>query len=100
MQASGQPLDRAIALSEQILDAVQQQQWQQVAAIGQDRASIIQRYYANTQVVDREKTIRLKQINDQIVALLRSARQQTREQQLDMRQGNRASQAYRDIASD
>ena len=92
-------LDQAIILSRQIVAAAEQGEWQQVAAIEKDRAALIERYFTrSTGSINRSKTTQLKQLNDEIVVLLETARDRTRMKQLEMQQGSRASRTYRDIA--
>ena len=92
------PLQLAIDLSEQILQAVDSEQWERIEELEQSRQRLIQEYFVEGRNIDVAATRQLQQLNDRIVEHLKHQRQQTQQAQLALKQGNKATQAYRDIA--
>jgi hypothetical protein len=88
-------LDEAIRLSEQMLELVEAGSWQQLAALDEQRQPLIQAYFEQPHV-EADAVVRLKDLNDRIVGHLGRQRQQTRDRQLRMHQGQQAARQYRD----
>ena len=91
-------LHNAIRLSRSMLDAVGSQSWERLADLDEQRRSLIEHYYGQQQSVDADRTRELKLLNDRIVEQLLIAQEQTRQLQLQLRKGNRATRVYLDVA--
>ncbi len=92
---SGHSLEEAIRLSEQMLQQLEAGEWQQLATLDERRQPLIRAYFEQSHV-EAEAVAELKALNDRIVEQLSRQRQQTRDQQLRNRKGQRAAQHYRD----
>jgi len=88
-------LDEAIRLSERMLELIEAGDWQQLAELDEQRQPLIRAYFQQPHV-DADAVVRLKELNDRIVGHLGRQRQQTRQRQLRMHQGQQAAQQYRD----
>ena len=86
-------LARAIELTEQMLQQLEAGEWEELEALDRQRLPMIQAGFDQPEV-DVEVVARLKELNDRIVAGLSRQRQQTRDQQLRMQQGQRATRQY------
>ncbi len=91
----GSPLSEAIRLTERMLQQVEEGRWQQLAELDARRQPLIQASFRQPEV-DAEAVRNLKALNDRIVENLERQRQQTRNEQLRMKQGQRAAQQYKD----
>ena len=89
-------LKQAFDLSDQILMAIGQVDLEEITRLDDKRKVVIDQYYQNTNPVDAELTILLKQKNDQIVSRLVEMQQQTRSQQINLKQSQKVSKAYLD----
>lgn len=87
-------LSKALEISRAILSAIDEQDWDEVNRLQQQRQPLIDEYYGGSFAIDPQQTVELKQLNDQIVQRLSRARQHTRELQLNLQQGGKASRAY------
>lgn len=87
-------IDKALQLSQQILEAAQEDDWQHLAQLETDRSKMMQGYFHNNNNIDAHKTRELKILNDAIVVQIQSARQKTRDMQVQLNQGGKASRAY------
>ncbi len=86
-------LTRAIELTEQMLQQLEAGAWEELEALDRQRLPMIQAGFDQPEI-DAEAVARLKKLNDRIVAGLSRQRQQTRDQQLRMQQGQRATRQY------
>ncbi len=86
-------LARALELTEQMLQQLEAGEWEELEALDRQRLPMIQSGFDQPEV-DVEAVARLKELNDRIVAGLSRQRQQTRDQQLRMQQGQRAARQY------
>lgn len=86
-------LARAIELTEQMLQQLEAGEWDELEALDRQRLPMIQAGFDQPEV-DVEAVARLKELNDRIVAGLSHQRQQTRDQQLRMQQGQRGARQY------
>ena len=93
-------LTKAIQLSKRILDAADQQAWEQVTELEADRVPLIHHYFANSTSINADDTRELKRLNDEIIQQLVIAREKVRTQQMELEQSSRASMAYLEIASE
>ncbi len=91
-------LTQAITLSRQILHAIDQEEWDDIATLDQQRAPLIEQYFTSTVDIDKQQAQQLKQLNDQIVSALIEVQHKNRHQQLAMTQAQKASKAYLDNA--
>lgn len=89
-------LSGAIELSENILHAIDQNDWARVSQLETERLEVIDSYYRGADPVDGSLTLELKQLNDQIVRQLIDLQQQTRSQQLELSRSSKASRAYQE----
>ncbi len=87
-------LDQAIALSEQIIRALQSEDWDRIAALDDERNVLIKEYFTHANAIDSKKTARLKTLNDQIVSQLIKLQQTNRHQQQGLSQAQKVSRAY------
>lgn len=87
-------IDKALQLSQQILEAAQEDDWQLLAQLEIDRSNSMQKYFTNNNNIDALKTRELKTLNDAIIVQIQAARQKTRDMQLQLNQGGKASRAY------
>ena len=85
---------KAIELSEEIEQAVQEYDWDKVSNLDQIRQQVIISYYGEEKIIDPDLTEQLKKVNDSILHSLQHIRQETRSQQLGHKKGQRASKAY------
>jgi len=88
-------LDEAIRLSERMLELIESGAWQQLAGLDEQRQPLIRAYFQQPHV-DADAVIRLKTLNDRIVGQLSRQRQQVRDRQLRMQQGQQAARQYLD----
>ena len=88
------PLLQAIKLSDQILLAIQDEQWNMVSELDQQRVGLIQSCFDGKDPPDKALTLKLKQLNDDIVARLQKAQQHVRVQQVGMKNVQNATKAY------
>ena len=88
-------LDEAIRLSERMLELIESGAWQQLAGLDEQRQPLIRAYFRQPHV-DADAVIRLKTLNDRIVGQLSRQRQQVRDRQLRMQQGQQAARQYLD----
>lgn len=95
--AQRRSLSSAIQLSQRILDAANEQAWEQVVQMEIDRGPLIQSYFDNNSNIDANAAMELKRLNDEIVQQLVVAREKVRSEQMEFQQNSRASRAYLDI---
>ncbi len=94
MGVSSSSLDRAIELSEQIVCALQDEDWVGITALDDERIFLIKDYFSRSHHKDKDKAIRLKTLNDQIVSQLIALQQQNRGRQQGLNQARKVSRAY------
>ncbi|MCP4077354.1 MAG: hypothetical protein GY744_14370 [Gammaproteobacteria bacterium] len=87
-------IKQAIQLSNEILTAVNNSQFEEVSRLDQVRKALIDKYFNNVELANEELTILLKQKNDHIVVRLLEMQQQTRSQQIKLKQSQKVSKAY------
>ncbi len=87
-------IQQAIQLSNEILTAVNNSQFEEVSRLDKIRKTLIDKYFNNVELVNEELTVLLKQKNDQIVSHLTEMQQQTRSQQIKLNQSQKVSKAY------
>ncbi|MBL6999875.1 MAG: flagellar protein FliT [Gammaproteobacteria bacterium] len=87
-------LQQAMLLSDEILTAIQAEDWDKVDALDIQRSSLIEAYYKTGSSVDVELTRELKQKNDEIVSCLQQLQQNIRSEQLTLKQSRKATKAY------
>ena len=85
---------KAIQLSEEIEEAVQEYDWEKVSHLDEIRQQVINSYYREEDIIDSGLTEQLKQINDSIRDRLVQIQKQTRNQQVDFKNAQKASKAY------
>jgi len=88
-------LDAAIRLSMEMLQQLEQGDWSRLDELDRQRQPLIHACFDRGEAT-AEGVAELKDINDRIVDLLAQQRQQTRDRQLRMHQGNQAVRAYLD----
>ena len=86
-------LSRAIELTEQMLRQLEAGEWEMLEELDRQRLPMIQGSFEQSEM-DVEAVARLKELKDRIVAGLSRQRQLTRDQQLRMQQGQRATRQY------
>ena len=91
---SNAPLRQALALSDKILLAIEEDSLETGTKLDDERSSLIHQYYSNTDYINEELTRELKFKNDQIVSQLTEMQQQTRSQQIKLNQSQKVSKAY------
>lgn len=92
-------IHKAIDISLLIQEAIRQSHWQEVKKLDSERLQLIDEYYRTTETIDAEQTLKLKNINDQIVQQLTQLQQQTQVSQLELKHANKATRAYLDTAA-
>ena len=95
---AGDRLQQAIELSQQILQAIEREQWDDIAELDQQRSELIKQHFNTSSTVDKPKTRQLKQLNDEIVSRLIAVQQKNRAQQMSLSRSQKASKAYLDNA--
>ncbi len=91
-------LTSAIQLSQDILSAIDLEDWSEVSRLDDSRKKLIHGYFEQAESVDYELTQTLKALNDTIVSKLLGLQLQTRSAQIDIKQARHASNVYLDIA--
>ena len=91
-------LQPAIELSEQILAAIESDAWDNIDALDVERRHVITSYFSAGQPIDADATRLLHRLNEQIVEQLNTLKQQTRQAQLTLNKGTKATKAYTDLA--
>jgi len=87
-------LQQALLLSDEIIGAINAEDWDQVEALDNQRSSLMEAYYKTASPVDAELTLQLKQKNDEIVSCLQQLQQSIRSEQLSLKQSRKATKAY------
>lgn len=87
-------LRQALDLSDEILLAIEKNSLDTVTKLDDERLSLINQYYSNTDNINEKLTRELKLKNDQIVSHLTEMQQQTRSQQIKLNQSQKVSKAY------
>ena len=87
-------LRQALDLSDEILMAIENNSLDTVTRLDDERRSLMNQYYSNTDNINEELTRELKFKNDQIVSQLTEMQQQTRSQQIKLNQSQKVSKAY------
>ncbi|MBC8212799.1 MAG: flagellar protein FliT [Gammaproteobacteria bacterium] len=87
-------LQQALQLSDEIITAIQEEDWDRVDVLDVQRSSLMDSYYTATSPVDVELTRELKQKNDEIVSCLQHLQQKIRSEQLTLKQSRKATKAY------
>jgi hypothetical protein len=95
---AGNSLLSAIKLSQQILQAIDEEQWDDITLLDQQRSPLIEQYFKSDSIIDKQQTQQLKQLNDEIVSRLIHIQQKNRNQQMSLTQAQKASKAYLDNA--
>jgi hypothetical protein len=95
---AGNSLLSAIKLSQQILQAIDEEQWDDITLLDQQRSPLIEQYFKSDSIIDKQQTHQLKQLNDEIVSRLIDIQQKNRNQQMSLTQAQKASKAYLDNA--
>lgn len=90
-------LRQALELSETLLEAAREQDWDRLEPLDARRQPLIREAFAQPEALPLEEALRLKQLNDKIVEELNGGRQQARNQQLRHRKGDQAARAYRSV---
>jgi len=85
---------RVVELSDQILSAIDKEDWDSVASVDDERRRLLDEYYKNSTDIDKQLTRILKQKNDEIISRLVDIRQHTRTQKITLTQAQNASKAY------
>ena len=85
---------QAIKLSDQILLAIDDEQWDAVTDLDQRRVGLIHRCFEGKDSPDKGLALKLKQLNDDIVSRLQKVQQHIRGQQVGMKNVQNASKAY------
>ena len=91
-------IKKAIELSNAILEAIADLDWDKVANLDKKRVQLIRRYFEDQANIDEKLAYELKTLNEDIVRRLTQMRQQTQMQQVKIRQGSRVSNAYKNNA--
>ncbi len=91
-------INKAIELSNAILEAIADLDWDKVASLDKKRVPIIRRYFEDKANIDEKLAYELKTLNEDIVRRLTQMQQQTQLQQVKVRQSARASNAYKNNA--
>lgn len=92
-------IEQAIEISKSIQQAIKSYDWTEVERLDEHRLKVIEEYYKTVESIDARQTLKLKEINDQIVSQLAEMQQKTRHSQLGLNKGRIASQTYLDIAN-
>lgn len=92
------PLNRALALSDQILSAIESQKLDDVTSLDAERRKLIEQYYQQAAPIDEKLTRVLKQKNDEIVAKLAGMQHDTRSQQINLNKSKKVAKAYQSNA--
>ena len=90
------PLQQSIELSNNILRAIDQEDWDAIYVLDEERSDLIEQYFSNATDIDKPLTLQLKQLNDEIISRLNDLQQKNRQHQLSLTQSQKASRAYLD----
>ena len=88
-------LAQAFDLSERILSALDAGDLDQVNALYAERESTLKNLYRSN-TVDASDTQKLLELNNQVIARLQQLKDKTQQQQVDIKQGAKATKAYLD----
>lgn len=91
-------INKAIELSEAILQAIANLDLDKVASLDEKRVQAIREYFRDGATVDEKLAYKLKELNEDIVRQLSQMQQQTRTQQVKIRQASRVTNAYKNNA--
>lgn len=88
-------LAKAIALTDEILQLLDNQDFDKVADLELQRAPLIQQAFTDTvEQIDQIKAIHLQKLNQQVVDRLTELKQSVLQRQKQIRQASKATQAY------
>jgi len=87
-------LEKAIALSQEIELAISEYDLEKIAQLDRERQNVINQYFSEQKHIDEKLTLKLKEMNDSIVARLVELQRHTRSRQVEIKQASKITQAY------
>lgn len=87
-------INKAIELSEAIELAITEYDFDKVAQLDKERQWVINHYFTEQKHIDEKLTLKLKEMNDSIVARLMQLQKQNQTEQMKAKHASNATRAY------